>query len=112
MATRRAKKRKAQQGKRPKPAAKAKVPGKAKGFTGFREGSARAKVWAALSKQLAGGKTVKLADVAKAVGAALKLKAEAAQKQAGLFMWTFLRAELVERVGRGTFAAVAQRKEA
>jgi hypothetical protein len=74
----------------------------------FREGSARAKVWAALRPKLAGGKPVKMADVTKAVQTALKLSADAAAKQGGLFLWTFVRAGLVTRAAKGEFAAVTK----
>jgi hypothetical protein len=88
--------------------AKARTGQKAKAFAGFREGSARAKVWAVLSKHLGGQKTVKMADVTKAVQTALKLSAEAAGKQAGLFLWTFVRAGLVTRAAKGEFTAVTK----
>lgn len=76
----------------------------------FREGSVRQRVWSALGRKLAGGGRVKLADVAKACRSACKMGEDAARSNAGLLVWTYVRAGLIEKVARGEFALARKRE--
>lgn len=69
----------------------------------FRPGSAREKVWAAL-KGNGSAKAVTLDVLTKATASALKLSEKAARKQAGLFLWTFIRKGLLKHKARGEYS--------